>query len=300
MPIHLPPTSRRQFLLRSAAAGAGLFFAPRLFAAGKATDPNSWALLSDIHIAGDRKTIARGINMTDHFQSAGRELLALPKRPAGVFITGDCAYNSGQSRDYATVTELLQPLRQDDMAVHIALGNHDNRERFWEALQQEKSASPPVPDRQVSLLETPEVNWFILDSLEKTASTPGLLGAEQLTWLANALDAHPKKPALVLLHHNPGISGNMGLKDTVALFEVIRPRTQVKAYIFGHTHVWKVEQDTSGLHLINLPAVAYIFHEGDPAGWVHATVGRSGMQLQLRCIDPQHKAHGQTLDLKWR
>ena len=61
------------------------------------------------------------------------------------------------------------------------------------------------------------------------------------------------------------MSGN---NDTVALFEVIRPRKQVKAYIYGHTHTWKVEQDDSGLHLINLPPVAYIFHEGDPSGWV--------------------------------
>ena len=69
----------------------------------------------------------------------------------------------------------------------------------------------------------------MLDSLEATLSTPGLLGQEQLDWLAAALDANPGKPALVLLHHNPATSGHVGgLKDTEALFEVIRPRKQVK------------------------------------------------------------------------
>ena len=300
MPIHLPAISRRQFLIRSLAGGAALALSPSLLAAGKPTDPNAWALLSDIHLAADRSHVARGINMTDHFTSVSGELLALPKCPAGVFITGDCAFNSGQVADYALVADLLRPIRGTQMPVHLALGNHDNRERFWEALQAEKAAPRPLADKQVALLRTPLANWFVLDSLEKTLSTPGLLGREQLDWLAGALDANLDKPALVLVHHNPGISGNIGLKDTAALFEVIRPRKQVKAYIFGHTHAWKVWPDESGIHLINLPPVSYVFTAGEPAGWVHATLERKGMQLELRCVDPTHKSHGQVSKLQWR
>ena len=130
MPIHLPSISRRQFLIRSLAGGAALALSPSLLAAGKPTDPNAWALLSDIHLAADRSHVARGINMTDHFTSVSGELLALPKCPAGVFITGDCAFNSGQVADYALVADLLRPIRGTQMPVHLALGNHDNRERF--------------------------------------------------------------------------------------------------------------------------------------------------------------------------
>ena len=64
--------------------------------AGRPTDPNSWALLADIHLSADRARLARGINMADHCQSGSRELIALPKRPAVVFISGDCSFNSGQ------------------------------------------------------------------------------------------------------------------------------------------------------------------------------------------------------------
>jgi Icc protein len=300
MPIHLPPISRRRFLLRSLAGGAALAFSPSLFAAGKRTDPNSWALLSDIHLAADRSFMARGINMTDHFTEVSRELLALPKCPAGVFITGDCAYNSGQAKDYALIAELLEPIRAGQIPVHLALGNHDNRERFWEAFPTEKAVQRPLADRQVALLRTERANWFILDSLEKTLSTPGLLGQEQLDWLAGALDANPDKPALVLLHHNPGISGNIGLKDSAALLEIMRPRKQVKAYLFGHTHDWDVWQDASGIHLINLPPVAYVFSKEKPAGWVHATLERKGMRLELRCVDPKHPSQGQVVKLDWR
>jgi 3',5'-cyclic-AMP phosphodiesterase len=301
MPIHLPPISRRQFLVRSLVGSAGLVLAPELLAASKRTDPNSWALLSDIHVAADPALSARGINMTDHLTQVSREVLALPKRPAGVFITGDCAYNSGQVADYAQVKTLLEPIRKEQTPIHLALGNHDNRERFWEALREEQVASRPMADRQVALISTPRANWFILDSLEKTLATPGLIGQAQLDWLAAALDANPTKPALVLIHHNPGTMANVGgLKDTEALYAVIRPRKQVKAYIFGHTHAWRVEQDPSGIHLVNLPPVAYIFRPDDPAGWVHAALERKGMRLEFHCLNASHPVHGQVHDLRWR
>jgi 3',5'-cyclic AMP phosphodiesterase CpdA len=300
MPIHLPPISRRKFLTRAVAAGAGLALKPALLADGQRTEQNSWALLSDIHLAADRAQVARGINMSEHFSRVSGEVLALKERPAGLFITGDCAYNNGEKGDYAVLLDSLDPIRKSEIPVHLALGNHDHRDRFREVLEQ-KGAARPVPDHHVSLLKTEQVNWLILDSLEKTLSTPGLLGPEQLQWLARTLDDNRDRPAVIMIHHNPGVSGNIsGLKDSEAFFEVIRPRKQVKAYFFGHTHVWKVDQDSSGIHLINLPPVAYIFREGDPAGWVNARVNRNGMRLELKCLDTNHKAHGQVVDLKWR
>jgi 3',5'-cyclic AMP phosphodiesterase CpdA len=152
----------------------------------------------------------------------------------------------------------------------------------------------------VSLLRTPHANWFILDSLETTNSTPGLLGRAQLDWLASTLDENPGKPALVLVHHNPGLTGNMGLKDTAAFLEIIRPRRQVKAYIYGHTHTWRVEKDSSDIHLVNLPPVAYVFQEGQPSGWVRMSLKADSMRLELRCVDTTHKDHRQVVDLKWR
>ena len=61
-----------------------------------------------------------------------------------------------------------------------------------------------------------------------------------------------------------------------------------------------MDQDSSGLHLVNLPPVAYVFREGDPAGWVHATLERKGMRMEFRCLDASHKAHGQVVNLRWR
>jgi 3',5'-cyclic AMP phosphodiesterase CpdA len=288
-------------LIRSIMAGASLACSPRIFAADKSTDENFWVLFSDTHIAADRAKIVRDVNMTDHFVTVSREITALPQRAAGVFVIGDCAWNSGEKEDYATFTNLIEPIRTAQMPVHLALGNHDNRERFWDALEEEKAAKRPLADRQVVLLQTPRVNWFILDSLDKTLVTTGLVGAEQLDWLAKTLDANSNKPAVILVHHNLD-SGekSIGLRDTEELFKVMRPRKQLKACVFGHTHNWNVARDESGIHLVNLPPVAYVFSEGKPSGWVRVNLESDGMRMELRCVDQSRKDHGQIVNLKWR
>jgi 3',5'-cyclic AMP phosphodiesterase CpdA len=299
MPIQLRPISRREFLARSLAAGAGIMFSHSLFAAGKTTDANSWALLADIHIAADRALVLRGVKMADNFTAVGRELLALPKRPAGVISAGDLAVNKGEPGDYATFNDLLKPLRAADIPVHLVLGNHDDREHLCAAFKGTRPAKPLVPDRHVAILRTRLANWFLLDSQDKTLGVPGSLGEAQRAWLARELDANSKKPTILVAHHDAG-EGEGSLQDAKEFLEIIRPRRQVKAYVFGHTHVWKVAQDPSGIHLINLPPVAYVFMEGDPNGWVHATLERDGARLELRCLDPKHTKHGQAFDLKWR
>ena len=301
MPIQLPPISRRTFLRRALLTGVGLAIAPELQAAMRRTDASSFALLADTHIAADAAKITRNVNMADHFKTVAQEIVGLKQRAAGVFIVGDCALSSGAPGEYAQLTALLDSLRADGLRLNLALGNHDHRENFWAALESQKAAKRPVLDKQVALIKSKHVNWFMLDSLEKTLQTPGALGEDQLSWLAETLDANRKTPAVIVVHHNPGDDNKInGLKDTGALLGILRPRNQVKAWVYGHTHNWKVTQDASGIHLVNLPPVSYIFREGDPAGWIHAATRSDGMKLELRAVDPGHKAHGQVVDLKWR
>jgi 3',5'-cyclic-AMP phosphodiesterase len=296
MPIHLASISRRRFLTRAAMVTTGLALAPELFAKGKAED--SWCLLSDTHIAGDDTLTCRGVRMGVNLHRAFQEVLALPKRPSGVFITGDCAYNSGETADYRRFVELLDPVRGHGVPLHITLGNHDQRQHFRAILREEKTPRGCPADKQAAFLKTPRVHWFLLDSLEQTLVTPGSVGPAQLDWLARSLDASPSKPALVLVHHNPATP--TGLRDIQALLDVINPRRQVKALIYGHTHAWSVQTNPSGIHLINLPPVAYVFREGDPSGWVHARVDDQSIRLELRCLNPLHPAHGQVTQLQWR
>jgi predicted phosphodiesterase len=149
----------------------------------------------------------------------------------------------------------------------------------------------------------------MLDSLDVTTKTPGLIGKAQLNWLAKQLDARADKPAIVFVHHDPDLRTAeqkkdakkkvSGLIDTQAFFDAILPRKQVKAYVFGHTHDWHyLKRDD--VHFINLPPTAWLFKAGRPRGWVDLNLTDAGATFELRSLDPKHPQHGQKLDLKWR
>ena len=302
MPLHLPPLTRRTFLRRSLAATASLLTFPRLRAAESDADPDRWALLSDPHIAADRAAMKSGINMTEHLEAAVRGVRALASRPAGVFVNGDCALLKGLAEDYATFTSLITPLREAGLPLHLTLGNHDDRDIFRTSLKAAIPAAPPLASRHVSIVEGARANWFLLDSLDEVNKAPGTLGDEQRAWLAKALDAHTAKPALVLVHHNPVSSapGKKGaLTDGDELLALLLPRRHVKALFFGHTHTWRLTEK-DGLHLVNLPAVAYSFGATEVTGWVDAKLSERGAALTLHAHDTQHAAHGKTTDLAWR
>jgi 3',5'-cyclic AMP phosphodiesterase CpdA len=299
MPFTLPTISRRQFLT-AAAAGAATCLTRGAGAEDRVRDPNRFALLSDTHIAGDPKTIARGISMHEHLQAVVREILASQPTPAEVFISGDCVYSKGLSEDYSTLLDVLKPLSEAGLPIHLGMGNHDHRERFREAFGEAVRKASSLEAKHVLVVPSPQANWFVLDSLDQTDKTPGTLGGEQLQWLAQALDQAADKPALVVVHHQPDNRPVVsGLVDTNPLFEVLSPRRHVKALFFGHTHVWLVTE-REGIHLVNLPPTAYVFSPGQPNGWVDASLTAAGMTLELRCVNPLHARHGQRVELKWR
>ena len=300
MPITLHPISRRQFIVRSLAAGAAAFALPELFGKETKTDPHRFALLADTHICANRGEVVRGINMTDNLEHVGSELVSLDTTPSSVFILGDLAYLTGESGDYATLVALLEKIRAAGLPIHLTLGNHDERDRFWKAIPPKEGADKPVENRTVAIIKSKRANLFILDSLRQTNETPGFCGEVQLKWLAAALDAHADKPAITMIHHNfDGGQNVSGLVDTKALLDVILPRKHVKAHFFGHTHDWHVTVN-EGLHLVNLPPTAYVFAKGRPNGWVDMKLENDSARLELHTIDPTHADNHQQKQLAWR
>jgi len=302
MPLTLPQLSRREFLKRAALAAAAAAIAPQSHAGlfGKARDRDTFAFFSDTHIAGDAGKTYLNVNMADHLTACVRELAAGPVKPAAVIIAGDLAFGSGFPADYATFGKLIHPVRAL-APLHLSLGNHDERENFWHAFPHDAARLKSVPQKQTAFFSSERANWFLLDSLALTAKTPGLVGAAQLDWLARELDARPGKPAIVLVHHNPQFPiPTTGLLDSAALLNLLEPRRQVKALIFGHTHDWHIETHESGVHLVNLPPTAYPFKPGPPSGWVRTTLTRDGMEIELRSLDPNHPDHARVKLLPWR
>jgi predicted phosphodiesterase len=301
MPLHLPSLTRRQFISQTLAGGAAILASRAGWAADAAEE--RWALLSDTHIAADPAQVARNINMAQHLRTAVAEVKALAgSGVANVLVNGDCSLDHGEPGDYTTFLELTRPLREAGQAVHCLLGNHDERDVFWNAFREERGRPRAVEGKQVSIVESGLANWFLLDSLEVTKATPGRLGETQIEWLTKQLDARAGKPALVFVHHDlapRADSKKTGLLDAEALLAVLQPRKQVKAVFYGHTHTWRYA-DLDGLHLVNLPAVAYPFKAEEVTGWVDCRLKKDGVRLEVSATEKANPMHGNVRELSWR
>ncbi len=138
-------------------------------------------------------------------------------------------------------------------------------------------------------VELPHANLVLLDSGKR-----GVLGEEQLDWLAKELDQRADKPALIFGHFNPypnrGVRPIKGMRDGPSLLKLLAERKHARGYFYGHTHEWQYDR-REHLHLINQPAVSYYFGKGHAHGWVDMKLSETTAELELQCIDPKHKQH---------
>ena len=150
MPIQLPPISRRRFLQATAATAAAALLPGLANSASPPVDPNRFALLADTHINAIKQfTHHSNIRMYAQLMAVSDEVIALDPRPAAVLINGDCAHLLGTPGDYEALVEVLTPMRETGLTIHLALGNHDHRENFWLALAPDEPPRPQVADRHV-------------------------------------------------------------------------------------------------------------------------------------------------------
>jgi 3',5'-cyclic AMP phosphodiesterase CpdA len=302
MPITLEPIYRRNFISGSLMLGGSAWINSYAMAKPVNLDPNRVALLADTHISDDSKRSYPGtkwpgspvkeeehewVNMADSLAQSGREIIELNPRPANLIINGDCAMSRGTEAEYKELLRLLEPIRVAGITVHVTIGNHDKRENLWALLPFLKKEQMRV---QAGVIELPQANFFLLDSGRK-----GILGEEQLVWLAQQLDERADKPALVFGHFNPypnrGVRPIKGMGDGSFLLKLLAKRKHARAYFYGHTHEWQQDQ-RDHLHLINQPAVSYYFGKGHAHGWVDMKLSEQSVDLELHCIDPKHTQHG--------
>ena len=310
MPIILPPIARRDFIKGSfVLSGVSITASSFVVADSKSVrfDPNRIALLADTHISADPKQSYPGtkwpgspvqedehesVNMADSLESTIKSVIALDPRPAHLIVNGDCTLSRGTEAEYQELLRLLAPIRAAGITIHVTIGNHDNRENLWELLPFLKEEQMGI---QSSVIESPHANLILLDSGRK-----GILGEEQLNWLAEELDKQADKPSLVFGHFNPypnrGVRPIKGMRDGASLLELLAKRKHARAYFYGHTHEWQYDQ-RDHLHLINQPAVSYYFGKGHAHGWIDLKLSEKSADLELQCIDPKHTQHGDRIQI---
>ena len=301
MPIHLTSVSRRGFLQVAGAAVA--------FHATRGTAKNNTKIqedlvyiLNDTHI-GEKHPADSPV--PSNLRQVVTEICDRSVRPASVIINGDLALKDGQPGDYEHFAKLIQPLRDAAVDTHLTLGNHDNREVFYNVMKSEQQTDSLVESRHVSVVETKRANFYLLDSLQKTMVTQGTVGAEQLHWLAEALNTRTEKPAIIVAHHNPRLGGDPahfpgGLIDSAELWQMLEKQTHVKAYIHGHIHDRTLAKHR-GIHILNTPATSYV---ADPkkstTGWTTIRLKDSGCVLTTHTTDKAHPWNGESTSIDWR
>lgn len=287
MPVLL---DRRRFLHSSLAAG---FCASVLRGASEHVRV---ALLSDIHIAGDPEDTFRGFYPHKNLKAVCDQVA--DTKFDLTLINGDLARTKGEPADYAAVRNFVSPLA-DKMPLAFTLGNHDDRKIARGQLTGRAGDLQPVEQKLVSTLDIGPVQFVLLDSLMVTNIAAGQLGRKQRDWLSSYLSSATAKPVVVFVHHNPDGEEDTALVDASLLLPILNAHGNVKALIFGHTHVFKTSE-ANGLHLINLPAVAYNFADGVPIGWVESTFTREGATLQFRAVDGGGATNIKMSQLTWR
>jgi 3',5'-cyclic-AMP phosphodiesterase len=253
------------------------------------------ALLSDTHIPGDRVNGYRGFNPWENLRGIVPSIVAA--RPDGVLLCGDAARLEGKLEDYRELRTLLEPLAAV-APVYLGLGNHDDRTNFLEVFRAPAGHHPTVSGKQITVIEHDTVCVIILDSLLYSNKVAGLLGRNQRNWLASYLPALRDRPVVLAFHHTLGDEDG-DLLDADRLFALLRPHRHVQAVIYGHSHVWQLDQ-RGGIHLINLPAVGYNFRDQDPVGWVEARFRARGVTLTLHASAGNRKEDGKRTTLTWR
>lgn len=193
------------------------------------------AQLSDPHIGASAAGKHHGMAPAATLERAVAGVLALPRRPDAVVVSGDLV-ETGAPAEYALLRALLAPL---PMPVYLMTGNHDDRAALRATFGDHDYLMSSGTFVQYGL-DAGEWRLLMLDSLEPGRSS-GHLCAERLAWLAVELDSAADRPVVVFVHHCPLVTGaahvdRSRLLDGDALADVLARHRRVERVICGHVH----------------------------------------------------------------
>ena len=228
-------------------------------------DVNKSVLMGDIHIYGifDEQGKPKYYPYNPIcFEQQVREILAMRPLPANLIILGDVSWDHGLEEDYEYAARLFRPLQEAGIRITMGMGNHDRRAPFFKVFP-EYVKQTKVAGRVVSIVELPDVDFIVLDSLAElpnlkrgeSTTVSGEIDDEQLKWLEGYL-AEAKRPVILGAHHP--------LTEMPNLEAVIAKSPDVVGYIYAHVHIWnkgvRVIRPKEPQHMIpciSLPATFY-------------------------------------------
>jgi 3',5'-cyclic-AMP phosphodiesterase len=195
------------------------------------------AQISDLHIKTDGALAYGRVDTRTMFARCVAHVARLKPAPDAVLITGDLV-DFGRLAEYTLLHDLLAPLT---MPIHLAVGNHDERQalrqvfdaRHWPLLH----AHPEFVQYAVTI---GEIRVVVLDTVV-TGQGAGMLCPARLDWLAQTLAQH-HGPTAIAMHHPPFETGLQAmdaqglLSGGPELETLLMRHPQVRAVWCGHLH----------------------------------------------------------------
>ena len=192
--------------------------------------------LSDTHITPPPRGRYGGQDSSQNFRKVIAAARGLDIEPDFFVVSGDLT-DRGEAESYEKLFSLVSEVEDEGFPVLLALGNHDNRENFYNVFLGQACGEH---DRYHYSATLGGLRVIVLDSLVQGRGY-GRLGGEQLRWLADEL-SQPEPPVgtVVVVHHPPIRTGatwvdGFGLVDSDELHDVLSGHS-VLGLLSGHTH----------------------------------------------------------------
>jgi 3',5'-cyclic-nucleotide phosphodiesterase len=213
--------------------------------------------ISDTHFtpAGQPDAFNQQVNPFYKFDLVFSDIAKMATKPDFIVITGDLVHE-GQAGDYVRLKALIdEESDQLKVPIFVVLGNHDRTAAFYDGFLDR----PPDSKYYYKLTLGGLDNYFLDTTFEDLE--PGYLDAKQLDWLWTQLEAHPRQPALIFMHH-PLAAAALSqmrfsvLQNSTDLLNVCKAGN-VKGIFAGHIH-FPATYTTAGI--LNAVADSSAYH----------------------------------------
>jgi 3',5'-cyclic AMP phosphodiesterase CpdA len=188
--------------------------------------------LSDTHLLGTAGDKLYGLKPAKRLKKAFRNIQSHHADASFIVITGDLT-NNGDLGGYQLLKKYADSI---NIPVLPLMGNHDDREIFWQVFPEWRDGEFVQYVREYN-----EGVFIFIDTLVG-GEEYGVLCDARLQWLKSKLIKYADRQIFLFMHHHPIVSG-LHRMDTVANFrsdevfwKLLSDHGKVRHIFFGHLH----------------------------------------------------------------